>query len=261
VPWIILGIGALFIVAIASAKKSSVAVPIVLPQSGSSAAGETALQQESSGLESTGVSVAASVATGNLPGAAVAAVSGIVSQLTQHSQRLADAKAENTAIPPAVQAFDADLAAIAQAYASGKATPAAVVAAVAELDSNLYGNLRGLVGKPGTAWAPGPLPMTNGTGQPCNTSCTAACCLYYNDLHPPLVVLFQIFSAIAGGQSFAQIQEPGTYYEAVTGGFILKVPEVYPPDDPAYGTFSRPAYQLSFVQQPATPASLLASVI
>jgi len=256
--WILLAAGAVFVLLIVEAHKTGgIALPVMLRSTGPGGSGETALQQESQGAEETGAAVAGDVATGNFGGAAAAAVGGLISQITQHSARLAAAKAENSAIPPAVQAFDADLQAIAAAYAQGKATPIQVVLAVTQLAYNVYGNLHGLVGKPGTAWpanAPAPTPTSLaglGPGIPCNTKCTAACCLFYNDLAPPLVVVSQAMQGVT----------PGIDFQAVAGGFVVTVPKVYPPDDPAYGSFTRPSYQLAFVRQQSSPASLLASII
>jgi hypothetical protein len=259
-PVVIFGAVALFAVVALLTKKqtAAAAIPLVtLPSTGSTSnAGETALQQESQAGITTATSVATSLATGNVAGAASAAISGLLTQLTQHSQRLSDAKSENAAIPAAVQAFDADMASIAAAYSSGKASAVQVMQAVLALDNNVYNYLHGLVGKPGTAWpATQPAPTSSapppGVGITCNTKCTASCCLFYNDLNPAIVT---VFNSLQG-------QPGGPWYTAEANGFILKVPEVYPPDDSAYGTFSRPSYTLVFTAPSSTPASLLASVI
>jgi hypothetical protein len=267
--WIaLLGGAGLLLLVVEHYKTSAmagIALPAILPSTGAGGIGETAAQQEAQSGEQEGIAIAAGAAqgaavggpAGAAVGAGVAAVNGLLQQLTQHSARLAAAKAENTAIPPAVQAFDADLAAIAQAYSSGKATPAQVSQAILALNFNMYSNLHGLVGKPGTAWlASGVVPTPNslqgeGPGVICNTACTAACCLFYDDLAPPLVTIWQVMNGI----------KPGNYYAPIQGGFVITVPKVYPPDDPAYGSFTRPLYQLTFLQPATTPVSLLGSVI
>ena len=185
-------------------------------------------------------------------GAGVAAIKVGIAELTQHSARLAGAKAENTAIPPAVAAFDADMQAISTAYNAGEINAQTAIQALTALDNNLYQNLSALVGKPGTAWGAPHRSMTDGAGATCNKSCTAACCLYSNNIHPPIVVAIQ---ALNGGT-------PTIFYQKAGNGFILTVNEVYPPDDSAYGTFTRPSYTLEFAQTATSSvqANILATV-
>jgi hypothetical protein len=258
----ILGVVALFLIVAEAAKKHAAAesapIPIVtLPSTGTGGAGESASQQEEGGAIQSVTAIGTNLATGNIAGAATAAVTGLLTQLTQHSERLSDAKAESSAGPAAVQAFDADMAAIATAYSSGKATPQQVIQAITALNTNIYAYLHGLVGKPGTAWpasqpAGGAAALANGgVGITCNSKCTYGCCLFYDDMNPMMVTVVQ---AMSGGT-------PNMYYQAVPNGFILSVSKVYPPDNSAYGTFTRAAYTLSFVAPAKTPASLLASVI
>jgi hypothetical protein len=261
---IALGGIAVFALLALEAKKTQAAASIglvSLPATGSTtSSGITATQQEEqSGIqEATGIGT--NLATGNVVGAGVAAVSGLLTQLTQHSERLSDAKAENTAIPAAVEAFDADMAAINQAFNSGKATPAQVMAAMVAMQANIYNYLHGLVGKPGTAWSvPSGLSVSvpngsqpiGGPGITCNKSCTASCCLFWDDLSPPIVVVWQAMQGIT----------PGIDYQRTSNGFVLTVPEVYPPDDSAYGTYSRPLYTLTWEAPTTTPTSLVASII
>jgi hypothetical protein len=268
-PWLILFIGVIGVLAVVERKKTAAAavpaLPVTLPATGAGGAGETASQQEAAGAESTVSSIATAAASGNVAGVATAAISSVLTQLTQHSARLAAAKAENTAIPPVVAAFDADLAAIGAAFSQGQITATQAAQAIQELDQNIYQNLHGLVGKPGTAWqAPAPVSMTQDPGAPCNTSCTVSCCVYLNDLHSPLVAAYMyllsgnLSAVTANAQPWLTSQYGGSISAQ---GFVLGVPKVYPPDDPAYGTFTRPAYSVSFVRTSALPTSTLASII
>jgi hypothetical protein len=265
-----LGIGvAVVLLALAEKKKSGLALPDILPSTGPGGVGETALQQEASSGAQTAAGVAGSLATGNIAGAATAAVSGLLNQLTQHSQRLGDAKAENTAIQPAAQAFDADLQTIGAAYTSGEISVSGAAAALAALDANLYSYLHGLVGKPGTAWNIPQQTMDQDQGATCNNACTVACCVYNNDFHSPLVAAYQYLLYYNGqGGNVTQVNPNARPWlnssyggNLVAGGFILGVPEIYPPDDPAYGSFKRPAYSVTFVPQKSLPLTALGAVI
>jgi hypothetical protein len=270
--WLLLAGGAL--VALIVAEKKTTAsqpdvLPDLLPSTGQGGSGTSAGTQE---LQ-TGITAAATaggdLATGNIGGAVAAGVSGLITSLTQHSARLAAAKAENSAIPPAVQAFDADLKAIAGAYSAGQLTPAQAASALAALDQNIYGNLHGLVGKPGTAWNVPAQTMTSDVGATCNTSCTVSCCVYNNDLHSPLVAAYEFLLYYAGqGLNVDQVNANARPWlnsnyggNLLGNGFILGVPAIEPPDDPAYGNFSRPAYSVQFAQSNSLPLTTLASVI
>jgi hypothetical protein len=260
--WLVLfGVGALAVVAIAEMKRTSKVnvLPDVLSVSSSGSGGETAAQQEEMSGAQTGIAIGTSLATGNVAGAAAAAVSGLLTQLTQHSARLSAAKAENVAMQPAVAAFDADLQAIAAAYSSGQITAAQAAGALQTLDQNIYANLHGLVGKPGTAWGNPPFSMTQratASQTECNTACTFSCCVYSDDLHTPLSVAYEILLGLATANSLPPVGQ------ATPGGFIINVPEVYPPSNPAYGNFTRPAYSVSFVQSTQSlPLTTLGALI
>jgi hypothetical protein len=254
IPVLIVGgfIGLYFL--IESQKKSAAqataidtAVAGIGASSGTAPTGFT-LQQEAqngsiTGLEvGSGISAATGIAqtlnesvaaAGAIPvvGAAVSAVASIL--LAQHTARLKGATNENQALDQAIPAFDADLAEIAAAYNAGTATRAQTISGFQQVDAQVYAYLKAQVGAPGTAW--------DGTGK-CTKSCTAGCCVYYNDLH----------SAIAGPDLKVQ---GGIVMDGATGlvpalqspaaGGRCWVPEVYPPSDTAYGNYSRAGYYIT----------------
>jgi hypothetical protein len=205
----------------------------------------------------TATAVATDAATGNYAGAATAAISGIVTQLTQHSARLSGATAENKAADTVVPAFDADMQAINAAYNEGEATIAECIQAIEIVDQNCYNSLHALVGKPGTAWISNP-PSTafteanaaaqigayvSGSGVvPCNDACTVSCCIYFNNLHIAALNAVEILAGWGG-------------YSVSPGSGSQNVPQVYPPDDSAYGTYTRAQYTLDWIPPKATPVS------
>jgi hypothetical protein len=257
---VLFGAGIMVIAYIAT-QKHALSLPVALssnPTVGGTS-GVSAGQQEAASAESAGVTIATDAATGNLIGAGTAGLSALLAQLTQHSERLQDAKAENVAMQPAVAAYDADLAAIAEAYSAGQITATQAASVIATLDANIYANLHSLVGKPGTAWSNPPFNMltqASGSQVDCNTKCTVSCCVYSDDLHSPLTAAY----ATLTGQQL-QVGSISAFVQVTDGGFILNVPEIYPPDNSAYGDYSRPAYSLSFVQASSTSLHAIASVI
>ena len=185
-------------------------------------------------------------------GAATAAIKVGITDLTQHTARLQDAKNENAALDALIPAYDADMASVQAAFNSGAADAATCVSALTQVDSYIYQYLRQQVGKPGTAWG-GPTTTALGSklnpsySAPCNSGCTAGCCVYLNNLRPPI---FGHASQISMG-SIQAVQQ---------GGGTVTFPEVYPPDDTAYGNFSRAAYTLSF-KAPPVAVSLVNSIL
>lgn len=165
---------------------------------------------------------------------AVSAISSLL--LGQHAARLKGAQTENAAIPPAVQAFDQDLAEILQAVNSGAATPSQAIAALQKVDQDIYNNLKALVGKPGTAWSD-----SAGMAGKCDKTCTAACCVYHGDLGPVLSVS-QIALGGPGGKWGAS--------DPRLSGRTVHVPTVY---GSKYGGVNRPGYDITW-NPPATPA-------
>jgi hypothetical protein len=149
------------------------------------------------------------------------------SQLAQHTARLQDAANENAALDLVIPAYDADLKAIQSAFNSGT-SPDECVQALTLVDQNIYAYLQKQVGKPGTAWS-GVAGNCAGVGRSaaCDKSCTAGCCVYYNDLDPGIKCCI---AAIQGG------------------GGTATIPKVYPPSNKAYGDFSRPLYTLTFTK-------------
>jgi hypothetical protein len=200
--------------------------------------------------ESTAVSVASDAATGNIAGAAAAAVSGIITQITQHSARLQGATAENTAADEVVPAFDADLQATNAAYLAGEITLAQAQTALNTILQNCYNSLYALVGKPGTAWS-GSASAASAGNVPCTKACTVSCCIYWNDLYCAINGCKQFANGTVGAQQALLGQGTGS-----GGPYESYVPEVYPPDDSAYGTFTRASYTLLWTPPASTPASV-----
>lgn len=174
-------------------------------------------------------------------------VSSISSALLgQHSARLANATAENKAVPQAVQAMDADLSEINQAYKSGSADAATCVAALNKVDASIYAYLHSLVGKVGTAWSD-----TVGESGLCNKSCTAACCVYFGDLGPALSL-----SAVALGGAPIRYGKWSRGDPRISGN-VVQVPTVY---GSSYGGVNRPGYPVDWTP-PAVVTSSPSSVI
>src|SRR5271154_3695718 len=172
------------------------------------------------------------------------------SELAAHTARLKDATNENEAMDQVVPAFDADLAAIQQAFATGTSSDDCI-AALQAVDSNIFAYLHALVGKPGTAWG-GPTTAEIGPGinptysADCNKNCTASCCVYLNDLRP----------AIFG----RNVNKPGMIEAISDGGGIVNVPGVEAPPNSAYGNYSRAAYSLK-ITAPAFGLSLASQAL
>jgi len=208
--------------------------------------------------------VAQDAASGNIAGAVTAGVSAIITQITQHSARLQGAKTENTAADLVVPAFDADIQAINSAYRGGEITQAQAEQALVQVLQYCYNSLYALVGKPGTAWS-GSAGAASAGQVPCNKACTVSCCIYWNDLYCAIYGCSQFgasgaLQAIKGQGSRQPAAPPGTPLGSL-GPYQSYVPEVYPPDDSAYGNFSRPAYNLIWTPPSSVPASVAQHVI
>lgn len=137
-------------------------------------------------------------------------LSAVFSQLAQHSLRLKDAKAENTAVPQAVTALQQDMDEIAQALASGQASPSQAIAQLIHVEASIQGFLQSLVGKPGTAWAGSPsgcpgsdVPKTENGTHNCDKTCTAGCCIFFNYLEPAIDCFIKRLQRTAPGGAFA----------------------------------------------------------
>jgi hypothetical protein len=237
--------------AVASIGASSGSAPTAY--TAQTAVADTALDSMALG---SGISVATGVAqtlnesvaaAGAIPivGAAVSAVAQVL--LAQHTARLKGAIAENQLIPTTVEAFDADMAEAAAAYNAGTATKAQVIAALQAIDAQVHAYMKSNATGPGRAWNDSP-PMTNGQ-TPCNKTCTAECCVYWNDLRPAIYGAGVFDNGTTGaisainGQSKSGISTTG----GATCPTCCYVPEVYPPvGNSAYGTYSRAAYILNF---------------
>jgi hypothetical protein len=174
--------------------------------------------------------------------AAAAAVAQVL--LAQHTARLKGAVAENQLLPQCVTAFDNDLQELADAYNAGQANAAACVAALSSMQTSLYTFMKGNATGPGRAWKDlGPTGLGTGASM-CNKSCTTECCTFYDDFQPAIITAQGILNGT---------QQPNVYAKKTTNGWMLTVPEVYPP--PAqYGNFSRPSYQVTFTTQVASSA-------
>jgi hypothetical protein len=216
-------------------------------------------------LEQAGVSIGAGCATGGPVGcgvaAAVTAVKLGITELTQHTARLGNATAENTAADECVPAFDADMQAIASAWRNGQASLSTCTTAMQIVINNCYAYLSSLVGKPGTAWS-GSVALAQQGKVPCNTKCTVSCCIFYNDLYCAVYGCSQ-FGGYGKEGALAAINGKSSNGQQTTGGpvsgYYAYVPEIYPPDDSKYGNFTRAAYVLDFTP-PKPGASALSGI-
>lgn len=227
----------------------------------------------SSSLASAGIAIGAGAASGAAVGgpvgaavgAATAAVKVGISDLTQHTARLKDAKGENQALDALIPAFDADIAAIAQAFSSGAASAQLCITALFTVDGNIFTNLWSLSQQKlaGIAWG-GPTTSSLGSGNnpsyhaDCNSSCTAGCCVYLNDLRPAIFGRSGLTTT-----SYPQQQTNGVILGLIeiiqSGGGVLKVIPISPPPNKAYGSFARAAYTIN-VTPPPVQSSILSTV-
>jgi len=186
---------------------------------------------------------------------AVAAIKVGISELTQHTARLKNATAENTAMDAVIAPFDADIAAIVTAHNNGSASAATCIQACLIVDQNIFQYLYSLAqtGKPGVAWS-GPTTTSIGTANrpvysaDCNKQCTASCCVYLNDLRP------SIFGRAGLGNAYQPYQTNGVIIGLIEliqkGNGTLKAIPVAPPSNPKYGTYTRAAYTLQIKAPP-----------
>ena len=176
--------------------------------------------------------------------------------LLQHSARLKNATNENAAIAPTVDAFDADLQAIVSAYNGGLADAPTCIQALQQLDLNLYNQMRsGTVGAgggvlPGTAWDDGV-----GLSGQCNKSCTAGCCVYFNN-YAYVLTLAQYAMGGSGGRWGAHWRPNDGHYHPTPNGATIDVSQVYASK---YGGINRPGYTIT-VQAPAVGPSVAAGL-
>jgi hypothetical protein len=216
--------------------------------------GSTNLASNVQTLASTGTKAATSIASS--AGAAstfataipvVGAVIGAVAQvlLAQHTARLKGAISENQLIPQSVQAFDADIADLVTAYngaqvpVNSDGTSPTCATAVIQMDMALFTFMKGNATGPGRAWTnnnAGSTPINSTQGPSCNSSCTAECCVFYNDMNNILAVLYQFFTT--GAKTTTVLSSP------IASGMQFTVPEVVQPP-PQYGTFSRAKYTIT----------------
>jgi hypothetical protein len=199
-------------------------------------------------MSSSFASAALSAGSSAVPGAGIA-VSVLkigISELAQHSARLAGATSENQAAEQAIPAYDADLAAINAAYNAGQISKAQAIAALEAVDGNVYKYLRAQVGKPGTAWSGGPPNYSFVSAQPlfaafggvpCTKACTVGCCIYYNDLHLGVLYCIAILSGWPGVDAFT----------TTATNWNCNIPEIY---GDKYGFTTRPSYTLYWLKNP-----------
>jgi hypothetical protein len=218
-----------------------------------------------------GVTIGSGCATGGPVGcgvaAAVVAVKLGITELTQHTARLGNAIAENTAMDECIPAFDADIKLCSSAYKNGQASKATISAAFQIIYNNCYAYLSSLVGKPGTAWN-GTLALAQQGKVACNDDCTASCCIFWNDIYCSFYGCPQyspgggLFAALNGTSKNGNAPGVNVVGSATlnhsTGpvsGYSAYIPEIYPP--PAkYGSFTRAAYVLDFTPPKPTASAL-----
>lgn len=192
--------------------------------------------------------VGSSVSTGT-PGVGIATsiLKLGLSELSQHTARVSGATNENQAADQIIPAFDADLAACADAYNSGQYSATEIITALQAIDAQVYKYLKAQVGKPGTAW--------DGSGK-CGKTCTVGCCLYYNDLHS---AIFGPAGPPYNGNLYASNGANGFIPTLQKGSGAVIVPKVYPPSDTTYGDYSRAGYTI-VLTQPAAKTNIATSV-
>lgn len=159
-------------------------------------------------------------------GEAIAAVADVF--LAAHTERLHDAQTENARVTELIPKWDRDFVDIVARYSAGQVNLDQAIAGVQKLDGQAKTYLRGLVGKPGTAWSGAP---TGCPGQDvdhswcldggqsgscsgphnCNKSCTVGCCIYYNYLEPAADCLIKRLQ-MGGVRNVGRAAIPGNKY-------------------------------------------------
>jgi hypothetical protein len=187
-------------------------------------------------------------------GAGISVAKLAITALAAHTARLKDAQQENEAMAALIPAWDADIQAIVAAYNSGDYTASACIAAAQAVDTQSFNYLRGLVGKAGTAWG-GPTTSSIGYGNrpiysaTCNKSCTAACCVYLNDLRPGIYGRGGLGSAYQPWQTSSG-SVTGLIELLQSGSGVLKIITIAAPAS-KYGDFSRTGYTLTLTKPSA----------
>lgn len=193
--------------------------------SGGASIGTGIVNSESAASQgATGIAAAAPVI-----GAAIGAIAAIATSLLQaHQARLTGATNENQAVDQWVPVFDSFVSQIVGAYNARQISASQCAQACQQFDQALYNKFRSFVGQPGTKW-------TDSVGQAgqCNSNCTAACCVYWQDLS---VVLNDISYVLGFPTGKWGAGDPRISGRTVTA------PKVYPSK---YSSYSRASYTVT----------------
>lgn len=192
-----------------------------------------------SGSSGLGLSIASS---------AISSISSIVGGLlAAHTARLKGATTENQAVAQVVPAFDADIAAIANAYNSGQISARDAASYFASVDTQIYRYLQTLVGRPGTSWN-----ESTGLAGKCDNTCTSGCCVYFQNL-AVVLSLAQIFLAGASIRWNGHWNLNQSQFATVSpSGVTLHVPTIV---GSKYGMPQRNGYDLNLLNVPSAAAN------
>jgi len=179
-------------------------------------------------------------------GEAVAAVADIF--LAQHTARLKGAISENQLIPTVVNAYDSDLREIVSAFNSGSATRSQCAAAIYQMWNSIHSYMKSNATGPGRAWRDfGGIDQIP-HGFACDKSCTAECCVFWIDMHPAMANLYSFWSTgkpLEVSNNNYTGWPPTNNGKTLSDGIDIKIITVQPPNNPAYGNFSRSGYTLT----------------
>jgi hypothetical protein len=173
-----------------------------------------------------------------------------------------------------------------QYFNEGEITAAQAITALVAMDQTIYTTMRNNAqAKPGIAWktdaqnagyqttaqlialGTGSYGINPAYGAPCDKSCTVSCCVYLNDLRPAIYGRNVVGAGNTSKTPYAAYQNPqgsGIVMGAIqaimnantgTPSTIYVIP-ISPPDDPAYGNYTRASYNVTFTK----PASVVSSV-
>ena len=149
----------------------------------------------------TGAAIAgASLATAAVTAGIGAGVGIILSLISAHNARVKGAKNENAAVGILVPNAAQQLQAIAQQFSAGSLTTAQAIQLCQQVGQNFQQQIQQFSGTPGVAWTA----CSGSSSCPCNKSCTAGCCVYYNNIVPWVNA---VSSAISAGGGTAQLNQ------------------------------------------------------
>ena len=181
----------------------SIIGPAVVSKSGGTA---------SSALESSVSGASQGFALGGPIGAGIGAIAGAIAGIwASHAARAKGATTENAAMNSAVQAFDQSLQTIFSAANSGQITASQAAGLCSQVMQSYWSGMAPYQVGPGRADAsnggancgtglnPGGPCIGMPGGPPCNSKCTAGCCVGCQDLYPTILQAIAVFNSTTGG--------------------------------------------------------------